>query len=261
MTPRCRNCSQRSAVSGEAVERFNLLLNAISQSEHAAGQEMARQGALLGAARSLLDLDRLDEAVAAATELCEASPDNVDALRVLGEALVRKGEHGRAAVVLERARMLSPDDVALLTQLGCAYGAAGDPDGAESALQRALRINPNAVAARTELGRLLVEELRISEALAEFNAALNVLPSYGPAAFGLAALHAQQGHMRLAVHVIVDLLTLDPYNMDALARLAELLEQAGRSGDARIAWQRVLRFQPAHADAQRAVERLGSAGN
>jgi tetratricopeptide (TPR) repeat protein len=162
-----------------------------------------------------------------------------------------------------KARLRSPDDVALLTELGRSYAAAGDPDGAEAAFRRAIRLNAHAVAARTELAGLLAEEERAQEALGEYHAALKELPSYGAAAFGLAALHERRRELRQAVHVLADLLTLDPYHMDALdalAQLAGVLERAGRQEDALVAWRRVGRFEPARVEAREAVARLEAAG-
>jgi tetratricopeptide (TPR) repeat protein len=246
----------RRGLSGEAVERFNALLAEIGRSDDAANQETARRGALLGAARSLLDLDRVPQALELAEQLYEAAPNDVQALRTLGEAAARMGDHARAAITLERARIHAPDDVALLTQLGTAYAHAGDPDGAESALRRAVSVNASAVAARTQLGLVLIDEERHAEGEAVLRNALLTLPSNAPAALALADLYAGRGRVRDAMHTMVDLLTLDPYHMDALVRLAELLEQAGMPEQAAVALRRVLRFDPRNDIAQAMLARV-----
>ena len=246
----------RQGFSGEAVERFNSVLELISA--HGTNGAIAgeHREALLGAARSLLELRRYQEAERTAKVLCEAWPGDVAALRTLAEAMARLGRPGEAVVVLERARLEVPDDVALLTQLGEAYHAAGDLDGAESALQRALSLYPSAVGARTELATMLAEEGRHEEAELQFRSALNVLPTYNAAAFGLAELYAANGYARHAVHVMVDLLTLEPYHLDGLARLAELLELEGRVADAIIAWERLQQLDPARTAPPQQLARL-----
>ncbi|HUF51217.1 MAG TPA: tetratricopeptide repeat protein [Longimicrobiales bacterium] len=238
----------RRNFSGEAVERFYEALGEIAGAGSADTDDALRR-ALLGAARSLLDLGRLPEAVEAAERVCALAEDNVDALRTLGEALARVQDHARAAIVLERARLHAPNDVALLTQLGAAYAAAGDPDGAESALRRAITLEPRAVAARATLASVLVED-RPQEAEAEYREALRVLPTYSDAAFGLAGLYEADGRARDAIHVMVDLLTMDPYQLDALVRLGQLLRASGMHNEARFAFERVLRFDPNDARAR-----------
>jgi cellulose synthase operon protein C len=237
--------------SGEAVERFNEALAEISR--EGPGDDASLRRALLGAARSLLDLGRMPEAVEAAERLVELAPGDVEALRTLGDALARVNDHGRAAIVFEHARLSAPDDVNLLTQLGAAYAAAGDPEGAESALRRAVALDSFAVGARTGLARLLAEEGRTRDAAGEYRTALAVLPSYGDAAFGLAELHEREGALREAINVMVDLLAVDPYRLDALNRLGDLLVDAGMPEQARYAYERVLHFDPHDAHARAAT--------
>jgi cellulose synthase operon protein C len=249
----------RRGLSGEAVERFDAALAEIAR-DGAGDQDEALRRALHGAARSLLDLDRMPQAVEAAERLVELAPGDVEALRTLGDALFRVRDYARAALVLEQARLDAPDDVQLLTQLGAAYAAAGDPEGAETVLRRAIRVSAHAVGARTTLAGVLAAEGRGDEAAAEYRAALSTLPSYGAAAFGLTALLAERGELRAAIGVMVDLLTVDPYRLDALVRLGELLELDGLPREARVAYERVLRFDPHDAIAQAAVSRLQQSG-
>jgi predicted TPR repeat methyltransferase len=55
---------------------------------------------------------------------------------------------------------------------------------------------------------------------------------------------------------LVDLLTLDPYNLDALIKLGEVLEQASRWAEATRAYQRVLHFDPKHEAALNGLDRV-----
>jgi tetratricopeptide (TPR) repeat protein len=230
--------------AGEAVERFNEALGEIAREGVAGEQDEALRRALQGAARSLLELGRMQEAVEAAERLVELAPNDVEALRTLGESLSRVEDYGRAAIVLEQARLGAPNDVPLLTQLGAAYAAAGDPDGAESALRRAIAQDALAVGARVVLGGVLAEEGRPEEAEAEYREALRMMPTYGEAAFGLAKLEENRGRLREGIHVLADLLTHDPYHLEALVRLGDLLVRAGLKQEALYAFQRVLRFNP-----------------
>jgi cellulose synthase operon protein C len=233
----------RRGFSGEAVERFQAALAEIAK-DSAGDQDEALRRALYGAARSLLDLNRMSQAVEAAERLCELAPGNAEALRTLGEALHRVSDFTRAALVLEQAHRSAPDDPLALTQLGAAYAAAGNPAAAETALVRAIEVDAMAVAARTALGGVLLAAGRDAEAETQYNEALRMLPSYGDAAFGLVELYEQRQDLKGAMNVLVELLSADPYRLDALVRLGDLLMRAGRAREARFAFQRVLRFDP-----------------
>jgi tetratricopeptide (TPR) repeat protein len=180
----------------------------------------------------------------------------VEALRTLGDALSRVEDYARAAIVLEQARLTAPNDVHLLTRLGEAYAAAGDLDGAESALRRAVSVDSWAVGARAVLAGVLADDGREVEAEAEYTTALRTLPTYGRAAFGLAALFERQDRHGAAIATMVDLLTHDPARLDALNRLGELLEAVARPAEARFAYERVLRFDPSDGTARAALDRL-----
>jgi cellulose synthase operon protein C len=245
----------RRGFAGEAVERFHAALAEIAK-VGAGDQDDALRRALYGAARSLLELNRMPQAVEAAERLCELAPGDAEALRTLGEALYRVRDFARAALVLEQAHHSAPADPLALTQLGVAYAAAGVPSSAEAALVGAIEIDPMAVAARTALGGVLLAAGRHEEAETQYNEALRVLPSYGDAAFGLVELFEQRQDPRRAMKVIVELLTADPYRLDALVRLGELLVRAGRLSEARFAFQRVLRFDPHDEGAQAGVRRI-----
>jgi cellulose synthase operon protein C len=248
----------RRELSGEAVERFNDALGEIRRGEGDASDDALRR-ALHGAARSLLELGRLPEAVEAAERLVDLVPDDLEALRTLGNALSRVHDYARAAIVLEQARLCAPDDVNLLTQLGAAYAAAGDPEGAESALRRAIAVDAFAIEARTTLADILVQENRTTEAEVEYREALRALPTYGAAAFGLASMEERRGRPGHAINVMIELLTRDPYRTDALRRLGELLESVGRPREARYAYERALRFDPLDAESRAALDRTASA--
>jgi cellulose synthase operon protein C len=243
---------------GEAVERFDEALEELDRggrgddpSPHA-----ALRRALHGLTRSLLDLRRLDAAVVAAERLTAQARDDVGAQTLLAEALQRAGDVERAIAVLEAAAQRAPDDVALLTQLGGAYRERGDHVRAEATLRRVLAASEQAPAARAALGRLLAAEDRTDEALLEFRAALDEIPSYADAAFGLADVEVMRGNIREAINVIVDFLTADPYSFQGLVRLGDLLFAGGYEEQAGVAYRRVLHFDPGHEAALEGLERL-----
>jgi len=253
----------RRGAAGEAVERFEAALAELARGD--AVEEEGDEGegalgrALLGAARSLLQLDRPRDAVEAAERLTELFPGDVVALRTLAEGLTQVGDHGRAMLVLEEAVDTGPANPALLTQLGRAALEAGETARAERALRDALERGGDAPAARTALARVLTRRGDAVAAAVEYRAALAILPSYGEAALGLAEVERGREHYREAIAALVDLLTVDPYHLEGLVRLGAVLEDAGMHAKARVAYRRALGFDPGNADASAALERLQGA--
>jgi tetratricopeptide (TPR) repeat protein len=130
-----------------------------------------------------------------------------------------------------------------------------DIAGAEKALRASINLDPFAVAARAALGRLLADSGRNDEAAQELQDALDLLPGYGEAAMALAELEWRRGNHTPAMHTIVDLLTVDPYHFEALARLGTWLLESGAARDAATAFERVLSFAPEHPVAREGLER------
>jgi tetratricopeptide (TPR) repeat protein len=247
-------------LAGEAVERFReartIIETAGAARVAAAMGEDALLRALLGETRSLTQLGQLDGAVEAAERLQARAPDRRDVQIVLADVYSHAGQPARAAAALEEARARGLADLDLLTRLGQAYRDAGAGEQAENAFHAALAMSQHAHAARVALARLLVSENRAAEAAAEFRAVLHALPSYGEAAFGLTELELSRGDTRAAIHVLADLLTVDPYHLPALVRLGDILCVAGMQREAGVAYRRVLHFDPGFAEALQGLERL-----
>jgi predicted TPR repeat methyltransferase len=55
---------------------------------------------------------------------------------------------------------------------------------------------------------------------------------------------------------MIDLLAVDPYHLDGLFKLGDLLGEAGRAEQAAVAYRRVLHFDPGHAQAKQALQKL-----
>ncbi len=250
----------RRGLPGEAVERFVAVLAEVSANSDPASdvtQDIVRR-ALAGAADCFIELGRMTEAVEAAERLCDMSPGDGTALRLLGRALTRVSDHQRALIVFEQALAAEGESASLMAELGAAYQGGGRLEAAEESLRRAVDLDDFAIGARVLLGRLLIARGRVDDAAIELRAALEFIPSHGDAAFALADLERSRGRTRDAINVLIELLSVDPYHLDALVKLGALLAEGRRSADARMALERVLRFDPGHSGAQRLLAALES---
>jgi cytochrome c-type biogenesis protein CcmH/NrfG len=114
------------------------------------------------------------------------------------------------------------------------------------AYQAALQLDAGLVQVWFELGGLEEARQNYTGARVAYERALDLLPTYVEATLALARLLKEQDSGRAGVHLLVDLLALDPYEFDALMLLAEILIEDGRKAEARHALERVLRFEPDH---------------
>lgn len=244
---------------GEAIERFSAVLADLEGVADFApagldGLDMERR-AVAGLTRCYLDLDRPGEAVEMASRYASLVSHAETAAPLLAEAYDAAGEPVRAVEILAEAVARRPDDVDLLTRLGQAHAQAGDAKTGERILNRAVQAN-GAPAARVALARLMASTGRWDEAESQYRGALRVIPSLGDAAFGLSEIERARGNMTGAIHVLVDFLAIDPYNLPGLVRLGDMLWIAGRQDEAAVAYRRVLNFDPAHEEAREGLERL-----
>lgn len=226
-------------LDGEALERFDAALERLGT-----GWSHRHERALMGRGWSLLSLGRAEEALDTAETVLEAASASVEAGRLRAEALLALGRGRRALESFQALQEKDPDDPGLLIRVAVAARLARRPSLAHQALTRALELDPDRIAARVELGSLCLSEGLVDEAVAQGRLALEALPGYGEAALLVADAELERGDFAAAVGVLVDLLADDPYHLDALLRLGEILLENGRTEDAMIALWRVLRFDP-----------------
>ena len=122
------------------------------------------------AARRALDAGTADRAVAIAHYILAHYPRNIEAQRLLGEALLNAGDAEAAAEAFGQVLEADPESVAAYYGRGLAFAARDDRMAAVRSFERALEIQPNLAELRTQLIRLYGEapgsspQLRLSRA-------------------------------------------------------------------------------------------------
>jgi tetratricopeptide (TPR) repeat protein len=148
----------RSGARAAARENYELALVEFEQAL-SANPELAT--ARYGRALILVQLGRVEEAVAELQWVLGRAPDRADAWELLGTVLA----------------------------------GAGDPSTAEAALRRALELDPLAERGRSALGDLLRRSGRLEEALAAYERALDTAPALVEAHAGRTATLADLGRV------------------------------------------------------------------
>lgn len=152
-----------------------------------------------------------------------------------GEHHEAHGDPGAATAAFTRAVALDPERVTTRVAWGFVLAARGDAAGAVEQLAVASRRAPEYVDVRYQLGLLYAGAERWTEAAAEFRAALQTSPCYGPAALALASVLETTGHDAEALGYLQQARQLGLRSVDVEARLAALHGRLGHKIQARRA--------------------------
>jgi len=172
-----------------------------------AGQyEQSREAALRGlgdhpddanllrlAGKASAELGR-DDAIEFLRRATEAEPENADAWRDLGDALLYENRLPEATRAFRQAVELRPNDVSSLVQLAHAAYAAGDPEEAIGHIRQAVERDPNSPAARRALLAIYRAARRYDDALAAAEELAESDPTDVLAALDVAELYLQLDH-------------------------------------------------------------------
>jgi tetratricopeptide (TPR) repeat protein len=226
---------------GEALERYRRALDMEETNSY------ARQGT----ARSLLALGRAEQARPYAEALVEAGSTDVNLLLLAAEARVASLDNPGAREILVTLKKSEARNANVLKRVGDLYAALGDANEAIRAYRSSLGIDERQAETRISLGRLLAKAGDDTGAIRELEIVLVAAPNHDAAVVELVGPYRRTGRSRSALPRIVALIRRDVYHFGALIALGEILIDLAREGDAMHAFERVLRFDPTHAEAMR----------
>lgn len=124
---------------------------AVELQERAIRAGAAPSSALAQKARSLIALNRREEAIEAADAAAKLDGASAMTLDTIGVVFSRAGLHARAVPFYQRAVALAPDKAPLHYNLGAALQFTGDLAAAKTAYVECLRLDPSDVRAMTGL--------------------------------------------------------------------------------------------------------------
>jgi len=226
---------------GEALERYRRAL------EMEDTNSFARQGT----ARSLLALGRPDEARPHAEALVAAGSTDVNLLLLAAEARVASFDKNGARDIMIGLQRTEGRNANVMKRVGDLYAALGDQADAIAAYRASLAADERQIDTRISLGRLLARAGDDSGAIRELETVLVTAPNHDLAVVELVGPYRRTGRSRSALPRIVALVRRDVYHFTALIALGEILIDLARESDALKAFERVLRFDPNHAEALR----------
>ena len=186
-----------------------------------------------------LDRGELDLALAAYDTASRLRPDAV--LPLVNRSLVqaRMGKTGEAEASLRRALQLDPKNAMAHFNLGLLLAEQGDLKAGEQALRAALAADPTLAEAAYNLGVLLAQD-RLPEALHWLGKAQKLRPREAKYAYTLAFFQRQQGDSGAAIKGLQRLLREQPAIADAYLLLGEIYQEKGNYEEASQVYRRGL---------------------
>jgi tetratricopeptide (TPR) repeat protein len=189
-------------------------------------------------ANSLLVMDRLDEALAAAQTATRLGADSSMAHVVLGNILCELGDAAEGLAALRRAVDLEPTQAEPHFRVGLAYQQLGQFEEAVGALEHAAEIAPKRAEVVYSLGTVRHALHHLDDALDAYNRALALRPSLAEHLFAIGRprhIHALMENKDLAgaLNRLDAFLERLPGQSCALALKAIVLDELGQRDEVR----------------------------
>jgi tetratricopeptide (TPR) repeat protein len=258
---RSRELLVRDPASGIVWKAFGISLAEQGKDALQAMQTAARllpddAEAHVNLANVMLDLGRLEEAVAGYRRALAINANLAVAHGKLGNALQRLGRLDDAVASYHKALALRPDYADGHNNLGNALQNLGRPEDAVAHYRRALQINPGNAEAHNNLGSAYQGLGSLDDAVASYERAIRLKPRYAEAHNNLAVVLRILGRAAEAEASCHRALEVDPNLAATLALLADLRIDAGRFEEAATLFKRALAIDPELPDAWAGIPRL-----
>jgi tetratricopeptide (TPR) repeat protein len=179
----------------------------------------------------------------------DVTKDNFFAEQNLGAALLASDRYQEALPHFEKAVKLRPFEAGGHLNLGGDFALIDRPRDAIVEYETAIPLvsNPNMlIPAYNTLGRLYAEIGNYEKARASYQQALRINPDRTDAREGLAKVELSDA-MRNAA---------ESPTAEGYLRLGQVLQQADRTAEARVAYEQALELNPKLGDAKRALDAL-----
>ena len=152
----------------------------------------------------------VQEVVQLSNQILKISPQNPDALNLLGIAAFQMGQLDTATRLIQQAVRNAPDRPSFLNNLGNVLMEQNRIDEALEIYYRVLEINPQLAEVRHNIGCLLQEQGKLKEAIEFYQSAIDINPEYVEAYINLGSLVQEEGRYHDAVEIYNRALEINP---------------------------------------------------
>ena len=172
------------------------------------------------------------------------TPDNADALHLLGVVHHQRGEYAAAVELMSRAVALRPDMAEYYVNLAEAQRALGHGDRAVACCEMALRLHPDHFGALHNLGVALQSLGRHAEAVEPLRRAVQLQPDAAPILNSLGCALRQLGQSDEALTHFQRAAELAPNDAVAQSNLGQMLLNLNRAEAALAPCREAVRLRP-----------------
>ncbi|MGB6310545.1 MAG: tetratricopeptide repeat protein [Steroidobacteraceae bacterium] len=212
---------------------------------------------------ALLDLRRLNEAVASYRRALQIAPHFAEAHSNLGNALQGLGQFHEAVACYHRALQIKPQYPEAHNNLGNALRGLGRHDEAVAQYHLALQIKPQYAEAHSNLGNALRSLGQLDEAVAGYRRAIDITPLYAEAHNNLGNALLDLGRLLDAAESYRCAIEINPSFAGAHSNLSIALRRLGQFEQAEASCRRALALNPdfagAHSNLGDVLRDLGKA--
>lgn len=229
--------------------------------ERVSADSPMRPYAVMQRARNLDAMDKADEARTLLDELIARQPDNVEAIKTLGDLLRSREKFAEAAEVYTRAVNLlgtvGEQHWTLLYYRGIAYERAKRWPPAEADFKAALALVPDQPYVLNYLGYSWIDQgVNLHEAMEMIRRAVELRPDDGYIVDSLGWAHYRLGEFEQAVEELERAIELKPEDPIINDHLGDAYWRVGRRLEARFQWAHALVFDPEPEERVRIEEKM-----
>lgn len=193
--------------------------------------------------RVLMDLQRLNEAIADLQAATELDPDNIDYLLSLSDAFFANGNVEKSYETLQRALDLNPEHFEALLKMSEITFYSKDFDRSMAMLNKVTAQDPNNRTAFFMKGFIYKETGDTLNAIQYFRRVTEMYPDYAPAFEELGVLYAVR-KSPLAVEYLNSAMRLDPDNLNIVYNLAMYYQELDEPEMATDLYVKILEKDP-----------------
>jgi protein O-GlcNAc transferase len=187
---------------------------------------------------------QLDAAEQAYRAHLQTTPDDADALHLLGVLHQQRGDAPAALDLIRQAIALAPDHAQFHLSLGGALLAQGDTDAARSSFEVALALDPNRVETHSLLGHLALQAGAGSDAENRFRIGRRAEEHDPLILYGLGNVYLDRREPENAAKFLSRAAELKPGDAGIQTSLGRALFDQGAFGLAEKAFENALRLRP-----------------
>lgn len=160
------------------------------------------------------------------------------------------GNLPQAEALYKQVLQVSPNQPDALHLLGLISKQKGDLATASQLMRKALTVNPNYVEAYVNLGATLQAQEKLDEAAECYRKALALRPNYAEVHSNLGVVLKAQENLHESAQSFIRALELNPNSVETFANLDALLKEMAAPDEALIYYRKVLEISPTNIAAQ-----------